>query len=463
MKVLKFGGTSVKNSEAIHRVYEIIHNQIQYQINDTSEDLVVVVSAMTGVTDLLLKVSELNNSEEIINNLNNIKEIHLTEVKNLDLGEVVTNYINKEFDSLEIYLENNFKEFNKKAHYDRIVSLGEVLNSFVISAYFSKMGLNSIHLDSRKLIITDNEYGAANVIFDITHDKITNEINNHKKNNNYPNVFVCGGFISTSIDNKFTTLGRGGSDFTGAIYASVLNASSLEVWTDVDGILTCDPKLIKNAKLIKHLSYLEAAELAYFGAKVLHPKTILPAVKKNIPVIVKNTFNPSNYGTAIYDKENNIKKIKAIAFRKNIILINIISNRMLGAYGFLNNVFEIFKKYKSSVDLVATSEVSISLTIDNSENLEIIINELKTFSEVTYSKDNAIVSVIGEGIKKTSGIAARFFGVLSDINISMVSVGASEVNLSIVLNQEDLEESVKKLHFEFFEKEKLDDEVFSNL
>lgn len=462
MKVLKFGGTSVKNSESIHRVYEIIKNQI-----NNNEELLIVVSAMSGITDLFLKVSETNDEKELSESLNAIKLIHLNEVEKLNLGEDVVNYINKEFISLDSYFENNYKDFNKKAHYDRIVSLGEVLNSFIINAYFSKMGLDSIHLDSRKLIITDNEFGAANVIFDITEDKITNEINNHKNRakdkNKLQNIFVCGGFISSSIDNKYTTLGRGGSDFTGAIYASVLNANSLEVWTDVDGILTCDPKLIKNAKLIKHLSYLEAAELAYFGAKVLHPKTILPAVKKNIPVIVKNTFNPDNYGTAIYDKENNPKRIKAIAFRKNIILINVISNRMLGAYGFLNNVFEIFKKYKSSVDLVATSEVSISLTIDNSENLNNIIDELKTFSEVTFTKENAIVSIIGEGIKKTSGIAARFFGVLSDINISMVSVGASEVNLSIVLNQEDLEICVKKLHNEFFEKEVLDIEVFSNL
>lgn len=462
MKVLKFGGTSVKNYESIHRVYEIIKNQI-----NNNQDLLIVVSAMSGVTDLLLKVSEISDNKEISEKLNIIKSIHINEAEKLNLGEDAISYINKEFDSLDSYLENHYKDFNKKAHYDRIVSLGEVLNSYLINDYFCKMGIISIHLDSRKLIKTDNEFGSANVIYDLTQNNIINEVDFHKQTSKdkqqLSKVFVCGGFISSSIDNKFTTLGRGGSDFTGAIYASILNADSLEIWTDVDGILTCDPKLIKNAKLIKHLSYLEAAELAYFGAKVLHPKTILPAVKKNIPVIVKNTFNPDNYGTAIFDKENNPKQIKAIAFRKNIILINVVSNRMLGAYGFLHNVFEIFKKYKSSVDLVATSEVSISLTIDNSENLKEIIDELKTFSEVTYSQDNAIVSVIGEGIKKTAGIAARFFGVLSDINISMVSVGASEVNLSIVINQNDLDTCVKKLHFHFFENVILDNEIFSKI
>ncbi|MFY8162346.1 MAG: aspartate kinase [Candidatus Kapaibacteriota bacterium] len=472
MKVLKFGGTSVKNAEAINNVYNIISNQ--------NDDIVVVVSAMSGVTDILVSLSESKNITFINERLSYLLDKHISEANKLNLDNKTINYIIKQIDELKLFLENNAENFNSKSYYDKIVSYGEVLSSFIVNSYFTSKSLNSFHLDSRNLITTDNEFGAANVLSDVTEHKINKAINNilednkivktlgsvsniSSKNYNQNTIFVAGGFIASTIEGKSTTLGRGGSDFSGAIYAAMLNAEVLEVWTDVDGILTCDPRLIPNAKLISHLSYLEAAELAYFGAKVLHPKTILPAVERKIPVVVKNTFHPLSNGTAIFDRENNPKMIKAIAFRKKVTVINIVSNRMLGAYGFLNSVFEIFQQYKTSVDLVATSEVSISLTIENESKLTEIIYELNNFSSVTCTKNNAIISVVGEGIKQTAGIAARFFGVLSDINIYMVSVGASEVNLSIVVNQDDMENCVKKLHYEFFEKNELDNSVFIEL
>ena len=229
-----------------------------------------------------------------------------------------------------------------------------------------------------------------------------------------------------------------------------MNATELQIWTDVNGILTSDPRFIEGVKKVRKLSYSEASELSFFGAKVLHPSTIHPAVKKGIPVRVKNTFNPNDDGTLVLSEKSNIEMIKAIAFRKDVITITLRSNRMLGAYGFMSKVFQSFEKLKIPVDIVTTSEVSISVTVNKNEYNPNIEKELSVLGEVTISEGNAIISAIGEGIKETAGIANRLFGALKGINISMVSVGASEVNLSIVVSEEDLQRAVTLLHNEFF-------------
>lgn len=459
MKVLKFGGTSVKNYEAIDGLYQIVKSN--------KDNMVIVVSAMAGVTNTLLALSESKNKDFINDKISLLLNRHIVVVTDLGLvGDKLQTeeFVIHQFALLKMYIEKNLNLVGQKRHYDQVVSFGEVLSSYIVNSYFVHKGLDTTHLDSRELIITDNEFSSANVLLDVTKDRILKKIEPYTVGTfDSGKIFVAGGFIASSIDKNPTTLGRGGSDFTASLYAAMLNADVLEIWTDVDGILTCDPRLVPEAKLITHLSYLEAAELAFFGAKVLHPKTILPAVNNKIPVVVKNTFNPNDAGTAIYEIENNPKMIKAIAFRKNITVINIISNRMLGAYGFLSNVFEVFKEYKTSVDLVATSEVSISLTIDNDSRLAEIVNELEGFANVSYSHNNAIISVVGEGIKRTSGIAAKFFGVLSDINVFMVSVGASEVNLSIIVSQDDMENAVKRVHKEFFEISDLDSDIFKKI
>jgi aspartate kinase len=263
---------------------------------------------------------------------------------------------------------------------------------------------------------------------------------------------ITGGFVGSDSTGRTTTLGRGGSDYSAAIFASLLHAERLEIWTDVDGILTADPRMIPEARLVQDVTYAEASELAYFGTKVLHPKTIFPSVEQNIPVCVMNTFHPDNSGTRILAKLNKGQGIKAITFRKNITLINIHSNRMLGAFGFLANVFEVFKKHTTPVDLVSTSEVSISVTIDSNEYLDRIIEDLSRIATTSVYSDKAIISAIGEGIRGDSGIAARFFAALDGIEISLVTMGASEINLSIVVNGDSLERAIRNLHFEFFEK-----------
>jgi aspartate kinase len=299
----------------------------------------------------------------------------------------------------------------------------------------------------RGLVKTDDNYSEAEVNFELTEKLLRDQLGSSLKG---ASVIVCGGFIGSNSRNSVTTLGRGGSDYSAAVVARCIGAERLEIWTDVDGIMTCDPRIISQAKPLKEVSYLEAAELAYFGAKVIHPKTIFPAVNAGIPVFVLNSYNPGSEGTLIRNSVEHTNKIKAIAFRRNITVINITSNRMLGAYGFLAKVFEVFLRHETSVDLVTTSEVSVSLSIDNDKNLDRIVESLSQFARLDVFRRRAVISAVGEGIRNTSGIAARFFGVLKGINVSMISFGASEINLSIIVEEQDLEDAVKLLHSEFF-------------
>lgn len=438
MIILKFGGTSVKDAQAIANVVSIVKNY--------KEKCIVVVSALSKVTDILVNISKTHQEgTELAKNIELLKQMHYKVVDDLKLYHQARVYIDMEINKITKICS---KEVLENSDFDEIQSKGEVLSSFLVSQAFIQFGERAALLDSRNCIITDSNFSSANPQFELTKIKVNEEL---QKFDDGIKFYICGGFIGRDENQNVTTLGRGGSDYSAAIYAMCVEAERLEIWTDVDGILTCDPRMIADAKRILKLSYTEASELAYFGAKVLHPKTIHPAVEKNIPVVVKNTYNPENSGTWIENSDSNTKILKAIAFRKNITVINIISNRMLGAFGFLSKVFEVFKNHETSVDLVATSEVSISLTIDDISKIDQIRKDLEAFSAISVSNENAIISIVGEGIKETAGIAARFFGVLSGVNIAMVCVGASEVNLSIVVKLEDLEKAVKLIHKEFFD------------
>ncbi len=455
MIVMKFGGTSVKNAESINTVLNII------SLRNTKS--IVVVSAFATVTNSLVKIINLIKSkdlEAVINEISQLKSLHQKVSSDLGVYDSVRDFLEYEFDKLKMFAVavDIIGEVSNKSK-DFIYSYGERLSSLIISEFAKKIGVNCTHINSSEIIITDDNYTEAEVDFIETDIQINNKL--IPLLDKYDTVF-CGGFIGGTKEGNITTLGRGGSDYSAGIIAASVNAELLDIYTDVDGILTTDPNIIPEAKLIKKLSYIEAAELAYFGAKVLHPKTIFPAVKKNIEVRVLNTFNTNCEGTRIIGIKTNQNALKAIAFRKGITVINITSNRMLGAYGFLSKVFEIFKKNETSVDLVSTSEVSVSLTIDNRFNVEKIIDELSAFSSIEVFDNKSIISVIGESIRNTSGIAARFFGVLKDINISMVSVGASEINLSIVVDEINLKKAVELLHNEFFTNE-LDYSIFAEL
>lgn len=454
MTIKKFGGTSVKDAQAIERVFRIIAN--------SETPAVIVVSAFATVTNSLVKiidelkagnVASANAEAELI------REKHKSVSQDLFVIQFLDQYIDNIINELMNFIRaiGVLGEVTPKSM-DYILSKGELLSSRIIFEYFRAKGLKINYLDSREIIKTDSNFTSAEIV-DTTAEILPEICNSLFKTSD---LLICGGFIASDMNGTTTTLGRGGSDYTAAIIAKFLKAEKLEIWTDVDGIMTSDPRLIENARLVKSLSYSEASELAFFGAKVLHPKTIYPAVSNQIPVYVLNTFRPDSTGTVILEQTESVNFIKAIAFRKNTTVINVHSNRMLGAFGFLSKVFEIFKNHSTSVDLVTTSEVSISLTIDNTRFLEKILDDLKIFSKVEVFDDKAIISAIGEGIRNTAGIAARFFGALKGINISMVSLGASEVNLSIIIAQKDLEQAVVNLHKEFFS-EISDESIFEKL
>jgi aspartate kinase len=246
-------------------------------------------------------------------------------------------------------------------------------------------------------------------------------------------------------------LGRGGSDYSAALIAAALRANELQIWTDVTGVMTCDPRICSGAKTIPVLSYEEAAELAYFGAKVLHPKTIKPAVDTNIPVRVCNTFEPNEIGTMVLaDSGETPNKIKSIASKKNITILRITSARMLGSYGFMSALFQVFERYRTVIDVVTTSEVSVALTLDNNDSLEQIVAELSRLGDVEVERGYAVMCVVGEGLRASTGLASKVFSTIDDINIALVSHGASSVNLTFVIKEEFAADVIKRLHDELF-------------
>jgi len=260
-----------------------------------------------------------------------------------------------------------------------------------------------------------------------------------------------GGFIAASRSGETTTLGRGGSDYSAALVGAGLNAREIQIWTDVTGVLTCDPRICPEARTLKTLSYEEAAELAYFGAKVLHPKTIQPAVDLQIPVRVCNSHQPEMRGTMILPSAQSTPRlVKSIAYKKGITILHITSARMLGAYGFMSAIFQIFERHRTVIDVVTTSEVSVSLTLDNTAALEAVVKDLQRIGTVEVESNQSVLCVVGSGLRDASGVAARIFTAISDFNISLISHGASSVNMTFVVEEAVVGEVIKKLHDEFF-------------
>ena len=338
---------------------------------------------------------------------------------------------------------------------DAISSYGERLSSYIVSLAFEYYGVPSVHVDSRRVIITDHRHTQAAPIFSETYQRLAEVLPPLARDK----VVVMGGFIGSTEEGVTTTLGRGGSDFTASIVGAGVQAEEIQIWTDVDGMLTADPTILPGSHRVKNISFAEAAELAYFGAKVLHPSTVIPAIERNIPVLILNSRRPDVPGTRIVAETVHCKNVvKSIACKRKITLVNIHSTRMLMAHGFLRRIFEIFDRHETPVDMVATSEVSVSLTIDNTMHMERICKELSEFSEVEMEPDQTIVCLVGENIRYTPGVAARAFGALRNFNIRLISLGASLLNLSIVVMEKDLRHAVEALHTEFFSE--LDPDVF---
>ena len=451
MIVLKFGGTSVQDAEAVRRLIDIVKTRPGKRL--------VVVSALAKVTDQLVEIGSLTQKGELqkAQDLSQaLLDRHIKMAKELGLSEKLQNELKTEFQSLAQFVLalEAVGECTGRSR-DRILAVGELCSSRMVAEAFRVAGISSDWLDSREVVKTEPEYTAAPVRFAETDVACAQVAMPLFKN---AEVIVCGGFIaSTQVGDKSitTTLGRGGSDYSAAILGAALNAEKIEIWTDVDGILTTDPRMVPQARRLESLRFDEAAELAYFGAKVLHPATIYPAVKKKIPVWVLNSKNPTCTGTVITEETApDANVIKAIACKRKITLVNIHSTRMLGAAGFLKSVFESFARHQVSIDLISTSEVNVSLTLDpltDHKRLEEVEAELKSISQITIEHGMASVAVVGHGIRESTGIGSRLFGALKGIAVYMVSMGASDVNLSFVVKDEGVPQVVARLHKEFFE------------
>jgi len=434
MIVMKFGGTSVGSVEAIKAVTAIVKSNLK-------KKPVVVASAVSGITNQLVRISEnLHSKKETNKIIAEIRKRHDNIITELCIKKDIIENLFKEFTSAV----SSQKKFSPET-VDMISCYGERFSVRILAEYLRSSGIVARAYDAWEIgMITNDDFGNSEPLEDSF-----NMLRNITKLTDVP---VITGFIGKTIDGRITTLGRGGSDYTAAIIGSAINTEEIQIWTDVNGIMSADPKVVNDAKTIPIMSFEEAAELAYFGAKVLHPKTILPAVKRNIPVRVLNTFNPKSKGTLILRDSSSDRTIKAIASKKKITVINLDSTRMLEAFGFLAKVFEIFHNNNKSVDMVSTSEVSISLTIDNDRNIDKIIHELREIADVSYDKNRAIICVVGSGMKHTPGISAKTFGVLgkNKINVEMISQGASEINIGFVVKEEDADRAIRLLHSEFF-------------
>lgn len=463
MIVMKFGGTSVQDATAINNAIQIVRSRL-------SRRPVVVVSAMARVTNSLLDIAaavskrDYESASSIIRALRERHRWTAAQLLSGDGHHDLTKTVEQELDVLFNELDAislaaaTLGELTNRTH-DAIVSMGERLSSIVVTGALQAAGIEAELVDSRSFVVTDDHFTAAAPLMRETEAKTRNALLPLIESNIVP---VAQGFVAATIDGFTTTIGRGGSDYSAAIIGSVLEAEAIEIWTDVDGMMTADPRLVPDARRIKVISFGEAAELSYFGAKVLHPSTVLPAVEKKIPVYIFNTHNPASGGTTIVAEvppSSNV--IKSIAFKRGVTIVNIASTRMLLAHGFLRTIFDVFDRHETSVDVVTTSEVSVSITLDNADRIEPIKSALEGIGQVTVERHKAIVCVVGNDLKFTKGMAARIFSAVaaSGSNVNMISQGASEINLSFVIDESAVERAVRSLHKEFFSE--LDPNVFA--
>jgi aspartate kinase len=454
--VMKFGGTSVENSTAIDRIAGIVKGRLP-------DRPFVVVSAMAKVTDQLLTMAAAagnGDRDKALSICQMLRERHYMAAGELlatGLHTELHTELGAQFDALEELLRgiSAVGELTPRTS-DYVVSFGERLCSMVVTAAFLARDIPASLVDGRQIIITDAQHSRAVPQVEEINVRLLRHV---KPLVDKATVPVMGGFIGATRDGIPTTIGRGGSDFSAALVGAGLDAERIEIWTDVDGMKTTDPRVCPDAHRIKVISFEEAAELAYFGAKVLHPATVLPAVEKNIPVLVLNSHNPSNEGTRILAQTPHSNALfKAIAAKTRITIIEVVSARMLMAHGFLKSVFEVFARHRCAVDMVSTSEVSISLTVDSNEAIPQIAADLEEMASVKYRGRQAIICLVGENIRERPGVAARVFKAIGDINVRMISQGASEINMSFVVDEGDAPEALRRLHTEFFSE--VDPEVF---
>jgi aspartate kinase len=451
MLVMKFGGTSVGSAERMQQVVELACDRTR-----TKTSPVVVLSAMAGITNMLIEGAQqalLRDLDKAMRTQAAIRNKHLQAIEALFAGHAAI------ADELICDLDNRLEEVNvlykgvaylgelSKRSLDAVSGVGELLSSKIVTALSNLKGKPAVWLDAREFMITDDSFGKASPDWDALGRLAKEKIMPHLK---MDKIVFTQGFIGATHSAVTTTLGRGGSDYSASIIGVALGADEIQIWTDVDGMLSADPRVVKDARLLTEVSFQEASELAYFGAKVLHPLTIKPAVEKNIPVRILNTFNAANHGTLIKEHAQSSDTIRAVAAKKHITAIFLNSPRMLMTHGFLAQVFSVFDRHKIPIDLISTSEVSVALTIDTKDGASELLDELRSYGEVQTMDDVAIISVVGRQFREQSGIAGRVFHALNDINIMVISGGASDININFVVASDDADRAVRQLHAEFF-------------
>jgi aspartate kinase len=455
--VMKFGGTSVGDAEAIRRVTAIVRKACA----DPSVLPVVVVSAMAGVTDRLLGIAAAaarGDREAAARDLDDVHRRHVATAAELVATErqaPVTSELAHGIDDLQAILTSLsvLREASPRS-LDAVSAAGELLSSHIVAAALREAGLDVVRIDARRALVTDDAYPAAPLLHQ-TRAALAHEVVPHLAAGRVP---VVGGFVGATASGVTTTLGRGGSDYSAAIVGAALAGQPLpgggrlecreiQIWTDVDGMLTADPRVVNNPIVVSRLSFAEASELAYFGAKVLHPSTILPAVAADLPVRILNSRKPDGEGTLITATLSpDDRAIAALACKRHVTVVEITSTRMLMAHGFLRRLFQVFESHRTAVDVVTTSEVSVSVTVDDDRNLAAIVRDLEEFAEVAVEKGMAILCAVGDNLRSDPRLAIRVLSALEGVPLRMVSQAASRRNLTVVLHERDLVAAMSRLH-----------------
>lgn len=437
MKVQKFGGTSVGSPKRIKDVASLITTSPGKNI--------IVLSAMSGTTNSLLEITgalkegDLNKASEVLKNLSHKYEGVIEELYSTKEAKSKTrNFVNGVFQEIENWFERKYSIRTEK----EIVSKGEIISTHLMQFYLEEIGKKSVLISALDFMFTDNNGEPA-------YTSIRNSLNEILSGLQDYDLILTQGFICRNPEGKVDNLLRGGSDFTASIIGAMVNADEVDIWTDIDGMHNNDPRFVEETSPVHNLHFEEAAELAYFGAKILHPTCILPAKLNNIPVRLLNTMAPEAEGTLI-NNELEHGSIKAVAAKDNITAIKIKSSRMLLAYGFLKKVFEVFEKYRTPIDMIATSEVGVSLTIDDNRHLEEILHDLKELGTVTVDKDMVIICVVGDLEWQNKGFEARALDALRNIPVRMISYGGSNYNISFLIDKDNKTKALRLLSYHLF-------------
>ncbi len=446
MIICKFGGTSVQDAAAIRRLIAITRSRLP-------ERPVLVVSALAGITDGLIQLAKQIERSGTAHRerLDEMVARHAEAAAELDGAASALDAICEEADALKAELDAAAGRRLNPRELDSVTSRGELWSSRLIAAALEGAGVASRWVDVRGMMITDDRHGRATPYTQVLNTRARETLRPVLDAGVVP---VTQGFIGATASGVTTTFGRGGSDFTASLLGAALHVRRVEIWTDVDGLMTADPRIVASARTLGVASYEEAAELATFGAKVLHPATAVPLVREGIPVVVLNSQRPEQSGTTIESSAElermGDSPIRSISWKKGITVVNLRAPRMLGAYGFLRQLFEVFERHEVVVDVLASSEVSVSLTIEDRRHLDLVRRELEDLGEVWMDEGRAIVAVVGIGLKSTPGLAARVFGAVKPTCVEVISQGASAINMTFIVKEEDGPDVVRRLHREFF-------------